>query len=128
MSERRARMRDDRTCWVCRQPFESPRSSAVYCSRACANRAHNLRKNFGMEIEEYHALEERHGGLCAACLEPLGDETPSIDHCHETGVVRGLTHGRCNTAIGFLGDDPEKAQQVAIYLSRRFDLRDLCAA
>lgn len=82
-----------------------------------------------MEIEEYHALVDLHEGRCGACREPFAeDETPFIDHDHETGAIRGLTHSRCNTALGFMGDDPERAQNLAVYLYRRVDLRDLCAA
>ena len=41
-----------------------------------------------------------------------------IDHCHSTGLFRGLLCGQCNTAAGMLGDNAEKAEQLAAYLTK----------
>lgn len=37
-------------------------------------------------------------GLCAGCQQAL--VTPVIDHDHDTGFVRGLLCGGCNSAEG----------------------------
>ncbi|MEU8956887.1 endonuclease VII domain-containing protein [Streptomyces sp. NPDC048518] len=44
--------------------------------------------------------------------------TPAIhvDHCHETGKVRGVLCFNCNSAIGKLGDDPDTVRRAAAYL------------
>jgi hypothetical protein len=53
-------------------------------------------------MEEYDKLFEAQGGCCAICHRP--DETfkkhLSVDHNHETGKVRGLLCGNCNTGLG----------------------------
>ncbi len=50
-----------------------------------------------------------------------------IDHCHETGVVRGRICGPCNQGLGMFGDDPVKLRLAIKYLlqSRAADIGDV---
>ncbi|WMX49060.1 endonuclease VII domain-containing protein [Streptomyces roseicoloratus] len=52
-------------------------------------------------------------GLCAICMA-----APAIhvDHCHETGRVRGVLCFNCHSAIGTLGDDPDRIRRAISYL------------
>jgi hypothetical protein len=75
---------------------------------------------YGLTQDGYDALVASQGGVCAICLEPLPTTTlgmkssdwnlPSVDHCHETGKVRGVLHRRCNLALEFLLSDDEAAR------------------
>ena len=40
-----------------------------------------------------------------------------IDHCHETGKVRGLLCSKCNIALGNFDDDIETLKRAISYLS-----------
>ncbi len=40
----------------------------------------------------------------------------SVDHCHESGRVRGLLCMNCNIAIGKMRDDPNLLREAAMYL------------
>lgn len=42
-----------------------------------------------------------------------------IDHCHDTGRVRGVLCWDCNSAIGKLGDNKEGIQRALQYLTRK---------
>jgi hypothetical protein len=42
----------------------------------------------------------------------------SLDHCHETGVLRGFLCGPCNSGVGHLGDSHERLRRASQYLSR----------
>jgi len=61
---------------------------------------------------------------CEACGVELSEQAYGrtarhIDHCHETGVVRGvLCHG-CNVALGMLRSDPRVIERLAGYVRRR---------
>ena len=58
-------------------------------------------------------------GKCAICdtNEPGGRfNTFHIDHCHTTGVVRGLLCSKCNHAIGLLNDCPTTIRTAANYV------------
>lgn len=63
---------------------------------------------------------ERTGGRCEICKTPhQSDEHPkfiSVDHCHETGKVRGLLCGNCNAGLGQFKDKPELLAAAIEYL------------
>ena len=52
---------------------------------------------------------------CAICKNEF-TKTPSIDHCHNTGLVRGLLCSDCNVGIGFLKDNKEYLSNAIKYL------------
>lgn len=86
-----------------------------------AQREWNLRTNYGIEVADYDRMLRDQGGTCAGC-DGLEQDQPrgrlAVDHCHETGVVRGLLCIACNLAIGKLGDSPERLRRLATYLER----------
>jgi len=86
-----------------------------------------LKRVFGITLAEYNELFEAQGGVCALCKKSEstkrmkkgeGRERLAVDHCHDTGRVRGLLCFKCNTAIGALGDTEEAAQNVVDYLKK----------
>jgi hypothetical protein len=56
-------------------------------------------------------------GACALCLKPFVSHA-CIDHCHQTGQVRGILCVGCNVALGRLGDTIEAIEGVLDYLRR----------
>ena len=74
------------------------------------------RKDLNEAFEKLNALQ---GGLCAVCKKPCSTNTAlSLDHCHETGRIRGLLCMNCNTGIGRLGDNVEGLQAALDYLKQ----------
>ena len=68
-------------------------------------RTSNLRKNFGLSMDEYEEMLAKQKNLCAICLDDLiPGRTTHIDHNHNTGQVRGLLCMRCNLTIGLIKD------------------------
>ena len=85
-----------------------------------------LRRKYGITLAQYDELFEAQGGVCALCKKGEttkrrkkgeGRERLAVDHCHDTGRVRGLLCFKCNTAIGSLGDTEADAQRVVDYLN-----------
>ena len=80
-----------------------------------------LRKKYGIGVEEYDALLEKQGGVCAICgvNENYSSWYFAVDHDHLTGEVRGLLCNKCNSAIGQLKDDPALIRKALAYLECR---------
>jgi hypothetical protein len=77
-----------------------------------AHHHHALRCN--LDADEYAdimAIEECENPGCSNV------ERLHIDHDHETGAVRGRLCNGCNTALGFLRDNPARARGLAKYLA-----------
>ncbi len=91
-----------------------------------SRRKWHFKKLYGITVEEYDALLARQGGVCAICGqgEPnahgrTGKQFKlSVDHCHDSGRIRGLLCQKCNRAIGLLGDDVNLLHKAIDYLER----------
>jgi hypothetical protein len=57
-----------------------------------------------LALSNRQPLLEKQGHKCLACKKPFTD-TPAMDHCHQTGRIRGLLHQHCNKAEGMLTAD-----------------------
>lgn len=77
-------------------------------------RAYQIKSLYGITVEQYDAMYEAQGGICAICAKP-GDPL-RVDHDHETNEVRGLLCHNCNVALGIMGDDSDRLVVAAAYL------------
>ena len=76
----------------------------------------DLMKFYGITIEDFHKLEKRQNNKCAICGQVNSDGKLYIDHCHNTGKVRGLLCLYCNTGIGYFRDNIEFLLKAMNYL------------
>lgn len=84
-----------------------------------------LKKKYGITLQEYNSMLKQQNGVCAICGE---HETTvikgkvmslSVDHCHTTNKVRGLLCNHCNHAIGKLKDDVALLEKAIAYLKKQ---------
>jgi hypothetical protein len=89
-------------------------SSDSHLKNSFANKA----SLYGITEEQFMELAEKQGFKCGSCEEDATGmvQTLHVDHCHDTLEIRGLLCGGCNTASGWLHDDPKKAEALAHYL------------
>ncbi len=60
-------------------------------------RSSNLKRTFGISIEEYDKLLDYQGGVCAMCKQPCkSGKRLAVDHDHNTGAIRSLLCMKCN--------------------------------
>lgn len=76
----------------------------------------NIKCRYGLSKEEYDRLYERSGGACYSCGRVPANMQICVDHCHETGRVRGLLCTECNKGLGLIGDTIESVEKLLEYL------------
>jgi hypothetical protein len=90
-------------------------------------RTYHLLSTYGLTIEDYEEMLEQQNYVCACCGLPetrrtgrsrRSENVPMlhVDHCHGTGVVRGLLCSSCNQALGLLGEDPKRIKALLKYV------------
>lgn len=52
---------------------------------------------------------------CGIDFDTQPSKSICVDHCHNTGKIRGIICRRCNTALGFLFDNPEYVKKLYLY-------------
>lgn len=78
-------------------------------------RNQNLKKRYGITVEQVDEMVEAVGGRCPGCLRITEDW--HVDHNHDTGEVRGVLCGNCNRAAGLVGDNPAIMLRLAEFYS-----------
>lgn len=80
----------------------------------------DLKKNYGLTVEQYDKMVVDQGGLCAIC-----GKTPSgkrkllcVDHCHRSGQIRGLLCLSCNCGLGYFKDSVDLLKKAVVYLEK----------
>ena len=91
-------------------------------------RNENLKRVYGIGIEEYNALLEKQNNRCAICesTDPKGRKSGRgggvdvfyVDHDHKTGNVRGLLCNICNRTMGYIGENSNVLQEMINYLQK----------
>lgn len=102
--------------WKRRGPPKGPVTRKVLTTDE--RRTYMQRWRYGMTDEHWAQLLVAQGSSCGICrsAEPRGGKNWSVDHCHETGRVRGILCSVCNLALGHFDDDLERIQNALIYL------------
>ncbi len=84
------------------------------------HRAHMLKSCYNITIEDWDNMFAKQAGCCEICgiHQSAIKTTLCVDHCHNTGKVRGLLCIKCNTAIGSLNDDVSILEKAIKYLEK----------
>jgi hypothetical protein len=72
---------------------------------------------YGITPDEFLEMLEKQEGKCKICgNKPTTQRGLHVDHCHKSGVVRGLLCHGCNTGLGNMKEDPEILLKAIAYL------------
>lgn len=79
-----------------------------------------IKRKYGIVEQDYLEMLKQQKNGCAICgaIDAQHWETNNllIDHCHNTGKVRGLLCNRCNTTLGLVNDDKTILKRMITYL------------
>ncbi len=91
-------------------------------------RDENLKRVYGIGIQEYNTLLEQQNHRCAICesIDPKGRKSGRgggvdvfyVDHDHKTGKVRGLLCNICNRTMGYIGENSGVLEEMIKYLQK----------
>lgn len=93
---------------------------------------YDLKRSFGIGVEEYNAMLDVQNGVCDVCKRPETSIHKSktvdgyvskvrrlaVDHCHATGKIRALLCGECNKGLGCFGDNEDRLFAAIEYLEK----------
>jgi hypothetical protein len=116
-----------RLCIICEQPTKNKKYCSARCtgvatrktqtkakwSSARATDRSTMARRIEISDNEIEAMKEAQGHKCPLCLI---ERKLVKDHCHETGLIRGLICRGCNSALGVFGDNEEGLLRALDYL------------
>lgn len=116
-------------CKSCENLAAKDRYHAKYKHDEQRPKTHYLNKikaKYKLTEEEYFKLWEETKGKCFICgsvlfsaFDKQDDAVRSVvDHCHETGKVRGIICHKCNGGLGQFNDDLSTLKRAVDYLER----------
>ncbi len=87
-----------------------------------SSRRSHLKRMFNITLEEYNAMLDKQNNVCAICgceETYYRNKVLCVDHCHNTGKIRGLLCNNCNRALGLFKESKEILSNSIKYLESR---------
>lgn len=120
-------------------PTQSQHRLCLYCEDCKAKSVCRVRRkvarrrNYGVDQSQYGEMLVAQSGCCAICCVDFEDfddlprghgsrkNVPYVDHCHETGEVRGLLCQQCNFDVGVVEklQRQGRLERVLTYIAAR---------
>jgi hypothetical protein len=123
-------------CKCCKNEFEAllikvRQGKGIFCNSKCyhkhrknnakdpkyLNRLYQKKHKYGLSETEYLSLFEAQENSCSICHESFDKVRACVDHCHESGKVRGLLCDNCNRGLGLFYDNKEFLLNAIVYLN-----------
>lgn len=86
----------------------------------------SLRSSYGITMDAFEKILEQQNHKCAICGtdETFNDKNGrkssfAVDHCHDTGKIRGLLCHRCNTGLGCFKESEDRLSAALEYLQKQ---------
>ena len=125
----------EKKCKECGSGFTPQAPSHLYCSGECSSVGFTrkyLRKQYGITYEEYMDMYNLYDKRCHICkrlgfrIDKHHQLDLAVDHCHSTGVVRGMLCHNCNRGLGLFQDNAESLLTAVDYLKRATTKAEAC--
>lgn len=91
------------------------RSGLSESCKPCRN-PRTVASRFGLSTEEYLFMKSRVNNSCEICGKL--DNHLAVDHCHNTGKIRGMLCTNCNNGLGRFKDNIHFLKNAIDYLTK----------
>ncbi len=95
-------------CITCKKEYTKDNKENIKITRA--SKIYNISKK---EASDLLSLSN-----CEICNKEIEGHSKHIDHCHESGLVRGILCRECNLGLGHFKDDILNLGNAIAYLSK----------
>ena len=107
-----------KVCKECCEEFTQP---PTYRGLVC-NTCKALLKRYGINRIQKQDMIQELDNTCPGCEREFDTghgmaATPVVDHCHDTGAVRGILCNECNLALGNVRDSVHTLANLIKYLN-----------
>lgn len=109
----------DGLCTYCK-PCSSQYEKDRWHLRKPVSQARYYKQTYNLTPTDVESLLASQGGVCAICSEE--PKRAVVDHCHDSGKVRGILCDTCNRSLGLLKDNVEVLMSAAAYLIQHQDV------
>lgn len=77
-----------------------------------------LKETYNLSLEDYAAMLAAQNNCCKICNknQSVFKRAMHVDHCHETGKIRGLLCKDCNLLLGRAKDQITTLENAILYL------------
>lgn len=79
------------------------------------NKTRWLKREYNITLEQYNLMFESQNRGCALCFRKPTKIGLHVDHCHKTGIIRGLLCHQCNWYLGTIDADPTIIDRIIKY-------------
>lgn len=100
-------------CRPCHQEYKRESATAPV-----ARKKEKLKLRYGITYEQWESMREKENYTCMICgiTEPEMNRHLDVDHCHTSGVVRGVLCNPCNRILGDARDNVAILEAAIQYL------------
>lgn len=96
-----------------------------------SSRRSHLKRTYNLTLEEFNEKLESQNNVCAICNSSNTRDkhgVMAVDHCHNTGKIRGLLCFKCNSALGNFNDDKQLLIKAIKYLEKYEQFKPVTAS
>ena len=102
-------------CKLCKNKINKKWQDANIDSHRKSQLRQRRKREYGISDQDMLDMLEKQSNSCAICRKEISWNC-HVDHCHKTGIVRGLLCASCNKGLGLFGDDTTKLKNAIKYL------------
>ena len=117
--ERRAKDGKRSSCKECLSAAAKKYNKDKPYSYCAYTRRSQVLSVYGLTVEDYERMLEEQEHKCKICgieEKHASKQRFHVDHCHDSGLVRGLLCKNCNNGLGMFKDSSEFVLIAAKYL------------